>query len=178
MTDIEDTDIADEQRFRDESDLLIREIKRAYETWDALDHTQPLLELTGSRAADVALILTSNRYIDVMQALAGVHGRKHGCGYCWRASGATDAAWDALPKLPPDEAHAHAQACSHNPLVIEGNRLRILHAQTRGLLEQATANRDKIATERDYLIERHALAVLHLREADAALAAIKTGSAP
>jgi catechol 2,3-dioxygenase-like lactoylglutathione lyase family enzyme len=33
----------------------------------------------------------------------------------------------------------------------ENERLRILHAQTRGLLEQAMANRDEIASERDRL---------------------------
>lgn len=140
---------ADEQRERDETELVLRELARAYETWDSIDHTQPLAALNYQQAADVAIVLVMNRLRDVLA------NRRSRCGYCWRAAGSTDEAWRALPSRDPDEAHDHAQTCEHNPLVVEVARLRADLAKSRHAVTS-----DRAALQRSFIDDLRAAETL------------------
>lgn len=41
----------------------------------------------------------------------------HKCGWCWRSAGATQEAWNSLPKMDLDGVDTHVAVCEHNPLV-------------------------------------------------------------
>jgi hypothetical protein len=58
------------------------------------------------------------------------------CGWCVKAAGRDDAAWQAAATMTFDEASAHALKCPHNPLVQEIGKLR-----ARAVL---TADRDRV----------------------------------
>lgn len=77
-----------------------------------------------------AFILAIDRYIDISQRLKHMP-KLFACGWCFKAAGCTEDAWQSAPRMDLDTSQAHALTCPANPLV---QRLDKLAEALRGLL--------------------------------------------
>lgn len=85
-----------------------------------------------------AVLILFDKLCDVLDANKRFPPERTRCGWCVRAAGGDQAAWDAAPWLKyPDEVVTHALICQHNPPVKK--------------LYAAWAKTEEIAVENDLL---------------------------